>query len=103
MMIGIDTEWRELMDKVTEYSKVSALCGNEKEDMCTISQEIQESCLKIRNDYAKHLHDLIKERDIDEEKLRSGSGLTIELSKFKGYDSKLDIFTFRSEFFIKLP
>ena len=40
----------------------------------------------------------ISERDISEKKLKNAAGLKIELPKFKGYYSDMDIYTFRSEF-----
>ena len=41
---------------------------------------------------------MVSVRDISEEKLKNSSGLTIELAKFKGYESKLDIFSFKTKF-----
>ena len=60
--------------------------------------EFQEKALNARNTYAKALYTIYKERDISEDKLKSASEMNIELSKFKGYESKLDIFSFKSEF-----
>ena len=37
-------------------------------------------------------------RDISEEKLKNANSIKIELAKFQGYDSKLDIYSFRSQF-----
>ena len=58
----------------------------------------KQNALKARNSYAQKLHQIITKRDISEEKLKKSSLIPIELPKFKGYDSKLDIYSFRSEF-----
>ena len=44
------------------------------------------------------MHTLISDRDINDEKLKKSKDLRIEIPKFRGYDSKLDIYSFRSEF-----
>ena len=44
------------------------------------------------------LNSVIKERDITPEKMKNASALKIELPRFTGYDSKMDFFTFKSEF-----
>ena len=38
------------------------------------------------------------DRDISEKKLKNSAGLNIQLSKFKGYYSDMNVFIFRSEF-----
>ena len=97
-MTSLDCEMREIFDKVTSYSKIAALCDEERDDMLKSPLEFQEKALNARNTYAKALYTIYKERDISEDKLKSASEINIELSKFKGYESKLDIFSFKSEF-----
>ena len=46
----------------------------------------------------KKLAEIILDRDISEKKLKNSAGLNIKLSKFTGYNSESDIYTFRSEF-----
>ena len=79
-------------------SKIVASCGDERDEMLTNSKNHQEKALKARNSFAMELHTIFSDRDISEEKLKNASGLKIELAKFKGYDSKLDIFSFKTEF-----
>ena len=98
MMCEIDSELRELMREVTRYSNILVSCGGDVTEKLVAPRKIQDECLSVRNEYAKHLHQIISERDISEEKLKASSGLKIELSKFSGYDSKLDIYSFQSEF-----
>ena len=61
-------------------------------------EALQAKALKARNRYIQELFSISTARDITEEKLKNLSGLTIELEKFQGYDSKIDIYTFKSEF-----
>ena len=45
MMSEIDCELRELMDKVTEYSKMVTSCGGDVTGALLVPQKIQEQCL----------------------------------------------------------
>ena len=97
-MGSIDSEMREIFGKVTAFSKIAVRCGEEKADMLKDPEALQARALKARNVYAQELYAISTARDISEEKLKNLSGLTIDLPKFQGYESKLDIYTFRSEF-----
>ena len=44
--------------------------------------------------FSNNLGDLIRERDISEEKLK----YSLKNLKFEGYDSDMDVYTFRAEF-----
>ena len=97
-MGSLDGEMREIFGKVTEFSKIAALCGEEKDVMLREPEDLQAKALKVRNSYFKELHSIVMKRDISEEKLKNLNSLDIDLPKFQGYESKMDIFTFRSEF-----
>ena len=94
----IDTEMREIFDKFTSFSKVAATLPGERDALIKEPHLNQQKALEARNAYAKKLHALMCERDISAEKLRNASTITVELAKFKGYESKLDIYSFKSEF-----
>ena len=51
-----------------------------------------------REQFFAKLEDVVIQRDITADKMKSASEVTIQLPKFCGYDSKLDVFTFKSEF-----
>ena len=95
---SIDNEMREILSKFTEFSQIAAVHSDDSDSLVVKICRIKENSLKCRNSYAMKLCELISERDISEEKLKKSSSITIELQKFKGYDSKLDIYSFRSEF-----
>ncbi len=93
-----DPKMYEIFGKVTEYSNIAALCGEDKDKMLVGSRALQNKALDARNAFCQKLYQEIEERGVDEDKLKRGGDVTIELSKFKGYDSKLDIYSFRAEF-----
>ena len=59
--------------------------------MLTETQSQQRKALKAKNSFAMRLYAIFTDRDISEEKLKNTSGLSIELARFKGCDSKLVI------------
>ena len=94
---AIDTEMREIFEKFSAFSKVAALCP-ERDTLASGPRLNQKKALDARNRYAQKLHSLMIDKDISEEKLRNATTCSIELSKFQGYDSKLDIYSFKTEF-----
>ena len=95
---SIDIEMREILSKFTEFSQIVAVHSNDSDPLVAKVCRMKENSLKSRNSYAMKLYELMTERDISEEKLKKSSSITIELEKFKGFDSKLDIYSFRTEF-----
>ncbi len=93
-----DSDIYELLERFTEFHKIASLCGDEKDKIISEPAKKQEIALDTRNTYAQTLNKLMVERDISEEKLKNSSGVSLELSKFQGWDSKLDIFSFRTDF-----
>ena len=65
--------------------------------MLTETQSQQTKAFKAKNSFAMRLHVIFTDSDISEEKLRNASGVS-ELASFKGYDSKLVIYSFKTEF-----
>ena len=94
----IDSELLQVFSKYTEFSKIVSLYCNNGDQLVAQTLDAKQSALDARNSYAQKLYDITVKRDISEEKLKKSSKIPIELPKFKGYDSKLDIYTFRSEF-----
>ena len=93
-----DSKMYDIFDKVTEYSNLAALCGDDKDDLISESLTLQDDALGARNAFCQKLYQIIEERGIDEEKLRRGHDVPVELPKFSGYESKLDIYSFRADF-----
>ena len=92
----LDAEFREIFSKFTEFSKITSLYTDDGDNLVVRTCKAKEDALSCRNSYAQKLHEIITERDISEEKLKRSSSLPLELPKFKGFDSKLDIYTSKS-------
>ena len=63
-----------------------------------MTRKLETRTLEKHKTYAQRVHTIITTRDISEEKLKNSNNLSIELPKFQGYDSKLDIYSFQTEF-----
>ena len=95
---NLHMELRELLDKVSSFDKFVLPCGE-------VTVQMRASAIKMRNESTDVLVKLldqvdcvINERVISEKKLENTASLKIELPKFKGYNSEIDIYTFQSEF-----
>ena len=95
---SIDIELREILAKFTEFSQVTSRIFDDDSNFVVKIRRVKEHALKCRNLYAMKLHSLMETRDINEEKLKKSLNTPIELEKFSGFESKMDIYTFRSEF-----
>ena len=96
--MSVDNEMREILGVVTAFSKIASNCGDEREELLKEPEALRKTALDARNAYVIELYEISTSRDITEEKLKSQKGLDIELGKFQGYDSKMDIYTFKSDF-----
>ena len=90
-------ELREFIDKVSSFEKFVLPCGAHAADMRKSVTDMRDECTKLLETFLKNVGDAISSRDISEKKLKNAAGLKIELTKFKGYNSEMDIYTFRSE------
>ena len=95
---GFHMELRELIDKVSSFVKFILPCGDKVSEKRSSVIEMRESGTTFVETFLKAVRQVIEDRDISEEKLKNAAGLRIDLPKFKGYYSEMDIFTFRSEF-----
>ena len=53
---------------------------------------------ELKEEYVKGLNNEVKNRETTKQKLFNESKLRINLPKFSGYETKLDIYSFQSEF-----
>ena len=82
------------MKKVTSFSKFQPEHQKKMGEICDLRDKSVAIVSKLTND----LPEVLKCRDISKEKLKRAFELKINLPKFKGYDSVLDIYTFHAEF-----
>ena len=92
------SELREILNKITSFSKLVPHCGLEGQKMTYELCELRDASVSEMTQFSNELGSSIRECDITEEKLRNGLGLQIQLPKFMGYDSEMDVYSFRSEF-----
>ena len=64
---------------------------------------IRETCkrdviVRKRRTFPEELQGIVIERDMTPDKLNNACTLQIYLQKFSGYNSKMDLYTFKSEF-----
>ena len=79
--------------KVTSFSKFAPHCDMEMIELRTLRDD---TAAKLAA-FAKNLEQAIEDGDLNEKKVKLGLGLRIHIAKFKGYNSELDIYTFRAE------
>ena len=53
---------------------------------------------KRKEKFITELHTIMLERDISESKIKNLSSLKIEITKFSGYNSKINTHTFKTKF-----
>ena len=95
-LFDIDKDFSEILDKITYFAgKSSSEISKEKVLKIEVKRD---SMTTSKKEYFKSVKDEIRERDISEEKLKNALSLNFELPKFSGYDSQLDIFSFKKEF-----
>ena len=95
---SMHVELRELINKVSHFETFVLPCGVSAQGSRDKVTKLREgSCDKMKL-FLKDLDKIISARDISEKKLKNSATLKIELKKFKGYDSDVDIYTFKSEF-----
>ena len=94
----LHVELREVIDKVSGFEKLVMPCGDSAKNLRQDVWQRRDSCAEALDEYLATLHQTIKDRDISERKLKNSAGLKIELKKFKGYESEMDVYTFRSAF-----
>ena len=59
---------------------------------------MRDETVRIKLDFFTNLSKSIIQRDISEEKLKRAANIKLELERFKGYESEMDIYTFHTEF-----
>ena len=81
--------------------KMENIMKGEIDDYETNLEEINSNyseVMELKNSYMKQLESEVSTRDLDKKATFEVSKLNIKLSKFKGYDSFDDIYTFKTKF-----
>ena len=95
---SVHTELRELIDKVSGFKKFVVQCEDSAADLSKDATKKSDACNTALSKYLEKLVETIAKRDISEKKLSTSAGLKIDFKKFSGYDSPMDIYTFKNDF-----
>ena len=87
-----------MLDKISSLIQYIAPCGEQGSALRSEVLEMEVEISKDLDTFLNEVRETILERDISEKKLKNAAGLKIEIPKFKGYHSEMDIFTLRTEF-----
>ena len=94
----LDSEFNDVLEKVTELASLVSLGGYPVEELLTKVCKTRDRIASKKDEFFDNLQKVIAERDISVEKIKNATGLEVELPKFSGYDGPIDFFTFKSEF-----
>ena len=92
------TELREIIEKITSYSQFVVSFRDEVTATCAELSKMRDTVVSRVTDLFTKIDNIILEKDISEKKLKNAAVLNIDLKKFKGYNSDVDIYTFKEEF-----
>ena len=95
---NVDVEFKGILEKVSAIAVLVPCGGEYVQNMLTNAKEKRDKLALKRKNFLKNLQETVIERDIFPDKMKNSQGLKTELPKFSGYDSKMDIFTIKSEF-----
>ena len=95
---NLDLEFNTVLTKVTDLSALVLGGGADVKNLWEAATKKRDIVAKKRTDFLGKLQSVIKERDVTPEKMKNATTLRIELPKFGGYGSKMDLYTFKSEF-----
>ena len=94
----IDEESNVIMEKLTELVKEIPGKYDKEENVLNQVRKIRDDLMIVKAAYQSKLEKEISNRDLGANNLQNASSLNIELPRFKGYNSALDIYTFQTEF-----
>ena len=95
---SINTEFSGILDKITNLMEKTPADYHAKAKTLSKAYKIRDELIDTKVIYLKNLEEEITQRDLSAEKLQTAAILKIELPKFKGYNSSMDIYSFQTEF-----
>ena len=94
----LNGEFHKILDLITELIRASPADYDEADEVLHKASTGKNKLKLLKDAYEKDLVNELKRRDLSAEKVKNASFLKIEVPKFHGYGSKLDFYSFRSEF-----
>ena len=95
---SLDSEFSKILDLITELSKNCPHGYQEADDIIKRAEYGREKLKNLKEKYSTDLRKILRDRDLSREKVKNSQLLKLELPKFHGYDSKLNFYSFKSEF-----
>ena len=95
---NLDIAFNEILEKITElaaFASGGSDAVHEKFMRVTYKRDV---IVGKRRIFLEKLQGIVTERDITPDKLKNECTLQLDLPKFSGYNSKMDFYTFKSNF-----
>ena len=93
---NMDLEFNRILEKITELSSLVASIGDQTLHSDTF--EWRQKLSKKRDEYSKKLLSVVVSRDITPDNMKNACALQVDISKFSGYESSIDFFSFKTKF-----
>ena len=93
-----EKDFNEILDKILKLSQLNPTRYDATKDLLLGANQRKRNLRSALASFQDRVTREILERDISEEKIKNSSLLGINLPKFEGYHSKLDIYSFKSKF-----
>ena len=88
----LQQEFNSILGKITDLSSLVSTGGQPVGDIFEKMCRTRDRLCHKRDGFFAKLQNIILDRDITADKLKFASELSIELPKFSGYDSKMDLY-----------
>ena len=95
---NLEVEFNDILGKITDLASLVCEGGGDLRSALDDATYNREALCKKRKLFFENLRAIVAERDVTPDKLKNASSLQINLPKFSGYDCKMDLYTFNSEF-----
>ena len=94
----LDSDFSKILDLITELSKNFPHGYDKAEEIIKRAESGRDKLKNLKENYSMNLKKILQERDLSRDKVRNSQRLELELPKFSGYESKLNFYSFKSEF-----
>ena len=95
---SLDLAYNEILDWITQLIEASPPEYERSQEMVEMACNARVNIKNWKDAYSHHLDQEFSLRDLSSTKIADSAALDIKVPKFSGYDSKLDFYTFKSEF-----
>ena len=94
----LDTEFNYILEKITDLAALVCEGGDTLRAHLDSATRKRDELNVKRKAFFEKMQKIVLDRDVTPDKLKNAATMRIDLPKFSGYDCKMDLFTFKSEF-----